>query len=207
MPRFSIKIIRAYFNQRAAVWDETIAEKDTTKLERMAERLNIRPGSTILDVGTGTGVFIPFLLSEIGKSGRIIASDFAEKMLKKAQAKGFSGNIDYLQADVTNLPLCDEVFDVIVCHSSFPHFQDKPRALTEINRVMKSGGRLLICHTSSRASINEIHRQIPAVRNDTIPERDEMQLMLSAAGFTEVKVDDNSDSYLASARKSQREVA
>ena len=207
MPRFSIKIIRAYFNQRAAVWDETIAEKDTTKLERMAKRLNIRPGSTILDVGTGTGVFIPFLLSEIGKSGRIIASDFAEKMLRRARAKSFNGNIDYLQADVTNLPLCDEVFDVIVCHSSFPHFQDKPRALTEINRVMKSGGRLLICHTSSRAKINEIHRQSRVVRNDTIPDGDEMQLMLSAAGFTEVKVDDNSDSYLASARKSQREVA
>jgi len=207
MPRFSIKIIRAYFNQRAAVWDETIAEKDTTKLERMAKRLNIKPGSTILDVGTGTGVFIPFLLSEIGKSGRIIASDFAEKMLRRARAKSFNGNIDYLPADVTNLPLCDEGFDVIVCHSSFPHFQDKPRALTEINRVMKSGGRLSICHTSSRAKINEIHSQIPAVRNDTIPDKDEMQLMLSAAGFTEVKVDDNSDSYLASARKSQREVA
>jgi len=135
-------MIREYFNKKAAIWDETVAEKDTAKLERMAKRLNIRPGSTILDVGTGTGVFIPFLLSEIGKSGRIIASDFAEKMLRR-----------------------------------------------------------------SRASINEIHRQIPAVQNDTIPDKDEMQLMLSATGFTEIKVDDNSDSYLASAGKSQREVA
>ncbi len=194
-------MIRAYFNQRATSWDEINSERDTAKLERMAERLNIRSGSTVLDVGTGTGVFLPFLLGKIGKSGRVVASDFAEKMLTQAQAKGFDGNIDYLNADVTNIPLCSEIFDIVVCYSSFPHFQDKPKALAEMKRVIKGGGRLLICHTSSRATINEIHRQIPAVKNDTIPDEDEMHFMLSAAGFTEIKIEDNSDSYLVSARK------
>ncbi|MFC1985749.1 class I SAM-dependent methyltransferase [Chloroflexota bacterium] len=194
-------MIRTYFNERAASWDETIAEKDTTKLERMAERLNIKSGSTVLDIGTGTGVFLPFLLSEIGKNGRIVALDIAEEMLKKARAKGFDGNIEYLCTDITNTPLRDEIFDVVVCYSSFPHFQDKPRALAEMNRVIKSGGRLLICHTSSRATINEIHRAIALVRHDTIPDKDEMQLMLLAAGFTEIKVDDSDESYLARAEK------
>ena len=194
-------MLRAYFNERAAIWDETVAEKDAAKLERMAKRLNIKPGSTVLDVGTGTGVFLPFLLSEVGEDGGIVASDFAEEMLKKARAKGFDGNIDYLQADVTDIPLRDEIFDSVVCYSSFPHFRDKSRALAEINRVMKRGGRLLVCHTSSRATINEIHRQTPTVKNDTLPDGDEMQSLLSAAGFTEIKVEDNHDSYLASAEK------
>ncbi|MFC1984380.1 class I SAM-dependent methyltransferase [Chloroflexota bacterium] len=74
-------MIRAYFNQKAARWDETSSEMDTTKLERMAKRLEIEPGSVVLDVGTGTGVFIPFLLRETGKGGRITALDIAEKML------------------------------------------------------------------------------------------------------------------------------
>ena len=194
-------MLRAYFNQKATIWDEIVAEKDATKLKLMAERLNIKPGSTILDIGTGTGVFIPFLLSRVGRNGHIIALDFAEEMLRKARAKGFNGNIGYLQADVTNIPLGDEIFDIVVCYSSFPHFQDKPRALIEINRVTKSGGDLLICHTSSRARINQIHRQIPDVENDTIPDESEMQMMLSKAGFTDVKIDDNSESYLCSARK------
>jgi len=195
-----IVMIRAYFNQKAASWDETSSERDTTKLERMAKRLKIKPGSIVLDVGTGTGVFIHFLLREIGKGGRIVALDFAEKMLGRACTKGFNGDIDYLCADVTNIPLGNEIFDIIVCYSCFPHFQDKPGALAEMNRVIKRGGRLLICHTSSRASINEIHRQIPAVENDIIPEEGEMQIILLRAGFTEVKIDD-SESYLASARK------
>jgi len=193
-------VIRAYFNQKAGTWDETTAEKDTAKLDRMAKRLKIKPGSIVLDVGTGTGVFIPFLLREIGKGGRIIALDIAERMLGRARAKDFNGNIDYLCAGVTNIPLRNEIFDVIVCYSSFPHFQDKSRALAEMSRVIKEGGRLLICHTSSRAKINEIHRQIPAVENDIIPDEGEMQSLLSLTGFVDIKIDD-SESYLASARK------
>ena len=195
-----IVMIRTYFNQKAAIWDETSSERDTTKLERMAKRLDIKPGSIVLDVGTGTGVFIPFLRREIGRGGRIVALDFAEKMLKRARAKDFNGNINYLCADVTNIPLGDEIFDIIVCYSSFPHFQDKPEALAEMKRVIKRGGRLLICHTSSRARINEIHRQIPAVESDIIPDEGEMQIILLRAGFIEIKIND-SESYLASAAK------
>ncbi len=195
-------MIRAYFNHKAVIWDEAIAEKDMTKLERMAERLNIEPGSAILDVGTGTGVFIPFLLSNIGRNGHIVTLDFAEEMLRKALAKGFNGNIGYLCADVANIPLGDEVFDTIVCYSSFPHFQDKPGALAEMNRVLKSGGRLLICHTSDRDGINEIHRGIPAVQNDIIPDKSEMQEIISMAGFIDIKIEDDSESYLVTAMKS-----
>lgn len=194
-------MVRAHFNQKAARWDETSSERDVTRLERMAKRLDIKPGSIVLDVGTGTGAFLPFLLSGIGEGGRIIALDFAEKMLGRARAKGFNGNIDYLCAGVTNIPLRNEIFDIIVCYSSFPHFQDELRDLTEMSRVIKRGGRLLICHTSSRASINGIHRQIPAVENDIIPDGDEMQSLLSAAGFVDIKIEDDSESYLASARK------
>jgi len=193
-------MIRTYFNQRAVVWDETSSETDMTRLELMVKRLNIKPGSTVLDVGSGTGVLIPFLLSRVGREGRLVALDFAEEMLDRARAKGFNG-VAYLHADVTSIPVGDEVFDVVVCYSSFPHFQDKLTALAEINRVTKGGGRLLICHTSSRAMINHFHRQIPAVAKDTIPDEPEMQLMLSVAGFTDIKIEDSSQSYLARARK------
>jgi len=194
-------IIRAYFNQKAASWDETVAEKDPAKLRRMARRLNVKSGSKVLDIGTGTGVFLPFVFEEVGQNGHLVALDVAEEMLSRARAKGFNGDIDYLQADVTTIPLRDGLFDAVVCYSSFPHFRDKPRALAEISRVMKGGGKLVICHTSSRATINEIHRSIPAVGNDIIPDRRQMQAMLSGAGFTEIKIADRRTSYLISARK------
>jgi ubiquinone/menaquinone biosynthesis C-methylase UbiE len=194
-------VIRIYFNGKAAIWDETIAEKDTAKLSALADRMNIEPGSIVLDVGAGTGVFAPYVLSKIGKNGRLVAADLAEEMLKIAKAKHFNGNIEYLQADVTYVPLPDGVFDIVVCYSSFPHFQDKPKALSELNRILKRGGRLFICHTSGRSTINEIHSQIPAVENDVIPDRDEMHTMLLSVGFIDIGIDDESDSYFAVARK------
>jgi ubiquinone/menaquinone biosynthesis C-methylase UbiE len=194
-------MLRAYFNQKASIWDENVAEKDAAKLEGMARRLSVGPGSTILDVGTGTGVFIPFLLNRIGTRGRIVGLDIAEEMLKRAVAKSSDGCVDYLCADVTCIPVADEIFDGIICYSSFPHLQDKGKALTEMKRVMKVGGKLYICHTSSRAAINQIHRSIPTVRHDTIPDEHEMRLLLLESGLTDVIIADESESYFACATK------
>jgi len=196
-------LIKAYFNEKAAIWDETIAENDVSKLKEMALLLDIKPGSVVLDVGTGTGIFVPFILNRIGRKGRLICLDLAEEMLKRAQAKSFEGNIEYICGDIVNSRLADQTFDAVICYSSFPHFQDKSKALSEINRVLKIGGKLFICHTSSKHVINEIHRQIPEVHNDLIPEEDEMRKLLSTARFTEIYIRDSNDKYLASAKKLQ----
>jgi ubiquinone/menaquinone biosynthesis C-methylase UbiE len=194
-------MIRHYFNEKSAIWDENVAEKDTDKLKQMVGRLDIERNSVVLDIGTGTGVFLPFVFDVIGKNGRIIAMDIAEEMLKKAAVKLSNGNIDYIQANVECIPLPEKTFNVVICYSSFPHFQDKLKALNEMKRVLKSNGRLFICHTSSRNTINDIHLQIPVVKNDLLPDRVQMHTMLLQTGFSNVIVDDGVDSYLASAEK------
>ena len=194
-------MVRTFFNEKAAIWDEEIAEKDSAKLERMAQRLDIKPDFSVLDVGTGTGIFVPFLLNKIGTKGQLIAIDIAEEMLKLSKSKAFYGNVEHLHADIVNLPLAEKTFDAIVCYSSFPHFHNKPQALTEMSRVLKSEGRLFICHTSSRSAINEIHCAIPAVENDIIPNAGEMLTLLTTAGFIGIKIEDNDENYLTRATK------
>ena len=192
---------KAYFNEQANIWDDKVAEKDISKLERIAEYLTIEPGSTVLDIGTGTGVFLPYLLNKVGASGRILAIDHAEKMLTKAKAKNFKGNISYLCADVMAIPLGNEICDAVVCYSSLPHFPDKLMALLEMKRILKRGGRVFICHSSGREHINSIHRQIPTVQNDLLPDAIEMTMLLQNAGFTGIRVEDTADSYLAYGKK------
>ena len=190
-----------FFNSRAATWDEKVAEKDTSKLKAMIARLDIKPGAAVLDVGTGTGVFIPFLLKKIGREGKLLCLDFAEKMLEISRAKGFKGNIRYLCADIENSHLADESFDAVVCYSVFPHFGDKLKTLKEINRLLREEGRLFICHTSSRQAINEIHQSIPEVCDHLFPENEDIHRMLSEAGFKDICINDGKDDYLVSARK------
>jgi ubiquinone/menaquinone biosynthesis C-methylase UbiE len=195
-------MIRTYFNGKAAIWDEIAAEKDQSKLRQMVERLDIRPGSMVLDIGTGTGVFIPYMLHSIGcEGGKILALDIAEEMLHQARAKSFNGAVAYLNADVAYIPLLEESVDSVVCYSSFPHFQDKEKALAEICRVVKRGGHLFICHSSNREAINGLHNGIPEVANDVIPEEWEMREMLLEAGFADIVIEDNCENYLCRALK------
>jgi ubiquinone/menaquinone biosynthesis C-methylase UbiE len=194
-------MIKTYFNGKAATWDEIAAEKDRSKLQQMAARLDIKQGSVVLDVGTGTGVFLPLLIQSVGSGGKILALDIAEEMLRRARAKGFKGAVAFMNADAAHIPLPEASVDSVVCYSSFPHFQDKPKALMEIYRVVKSGGRLYICHTSCREAINGLHNGIPEVAHDVIPEAWAMRAMLSAAGFVDIEIEDNHENYLCRALK------
>jgi ubiquinone/menaquinone biosynthesis C-methylase UbiE len=194
-------VSRDFFNSRAATWDEKAVEKDVSRLEAMAARLDIKTGATVLDVGTGTGVFVPYILKRIGRAGNLVCLDYAGEMLKMARAKGFEGNIGYVCADIEDSRLPDKSFDAVVCYSAFPHFQDKAKALKEINRLLKPGGRLFICHTSGRQAINKIHRSLPEVCDHLFPENGEMNRLLSGAGFEDICISDGRDDYLASARK------
>jgi len=190
-----------FFNARATTWDETVAEKDVAKLQAMADRLDIQEGSEVLDIGTGTGVFVPFLLEKMGYEGRLVCLDFAEEMLREASAKGFEGNIDYICADIEDSGLPDESFDVAVCYSVFPHFENKAKVISEINRLLRKRGRFYICHTSSRQNINEIHRSLPDVCDHLFPENAETYSMVEDAGFDEIIISDGEGDYLVSGKK------
>ncbi len=194
-------MVRDYFNDKAESWDSYASERNHSKLEKMIKRLELNPGNTVLDVGTGTGVFLPYLIGKVRTNGQVIALDIAEKMLLQARNKGFSGKISFLCANVEHIPLKSETCDAAVCYSSFPHFQNKVKSLREIQRVLKTDGRIFICHTSSRNHINQIHMNIPTLHCDTLPDHQEMQRLMQTAGFNDIQVEDEEESYFARGRK------
>jgi len=193
---------REYFNQLAGKWDRMTTEETRSRLPELIKDLKIKPGDAVLDVGGGTGILLPLLYEAAGNKSKIISLDIAEEMLKQAKNNSHPSNIHYVHADVTAIPLASETFDLVICYSCFPHFPDKAKALAEMARVLRSNGRLVICHTASRHEINELHKSIGnVVGNDTIPDEATMRKMLSKSGLKPVEVRDEAHRYLAIAAK------
>lgn len=96
----------------------------------------------------------------------------------------------------------DESFDQVFCNGALPHFPDIPASLSEMKRVLRAGGILVICHASSREHINETHRSIgEPVANDLLPTAAELKAMLEKAGYVDISYEDTSDRFVFVARK------
>jgi ubiquinone/menaquinone biosynthesis C-methylase UbiE len=198
--------LQEYFDQLAPTWDQELTTREKLKsLSNIVKELDIKPGYYVLDIGSGTGILLPFLIAELGNEGKIIALDFSAEMLCQAKAKNFEPIVDFAQADVFAIPLADNSVDLAMCNSAFPHFDDKARALEEITRVLRNNGRLVICHTMSRKMINQLHQSIGgAVANDLLPDEFQLKGLIKQAGLKVNHFEDGPERYLVIAEKSAR---
>jgi ubiquinone/menaquinone biosynthesis C-methylase UbiE len=194
--------LQEYFDQLAPTWDNELNPKRLRCLGKIVRELGIRPGYHVLDVGSGTGVLLPFLIAELGDKGKIVALDFSAEMLNQAQAKGFPPIVRFAQADVLAIPLDDNSFDLAICNSAFPHFSDRAKGLREIGRVLRNNGRLVICHTMSRQMINQLHQSIGGVvANDLLPDKFQLRRLIKQAGLKTTHFEDGPERYLVIAEK------
>lgn len=110
-------------------------------IEREIEKL-VKPEDTVLECACGTGLLtVPMAR----KSRHVTATDLSEGMMKKAQKKlAGSSNVSFETANITNLPYENNSFDVVVA-ANVIHLLDNPdKALEEMKRVCRPGGRIII---------------------------------------------------------------
>jgi ubiquinone/menaquinone biosynthesis C-methylase UbiE len=193
-----------YFNQMASTWDQKFYTPELlAHLEKnLVPRFHLRRGSRVLDVGGGTGGIIPFLLEAVGAQGEVHSIDFAEKMVEIAREK-FAGEprVSVRVASVEMLPFEDHFFDHGVCFGVFPHLEDRPRVLREINRVLKPSGTLVIAHALSSRGIRAHHQGASPVSQDFLPEEEEMRGLLGESGFEVKALIDEPKCYCCEAEK------
>lgn len=107
----------------------------------------IKKGDTVVDLGSGAGNDCFIARAETGETGRVIGIDFTPAMVDKARANaaklGFS-NVEFLQGDIENMPLADNVADVIVSNCVLNLVPNKDGVFQEIFRTLKPGGHFSI---------------------------------------------------------------
>jgi len=111
------------------------------------QMLELKPTARVLDLCTGTGDLAIQLARHIGPAGEVIALDFCEPMLQLARQKAARlglNHIRYVQADALHLPFAAHTFDAVTIAFGLRNLIDKPRALREMARVLKPGGRVAV---------------------------------------------------------------
>jgi ubiquinone/menaquinone biosynthesis C-methylase UbiE len=120
----------------------SIGEPMAHELLRMA---GLRKGERVLDVGCGTGIVTRLAAEQVGATGIVVGIDIDAGMLAVARSVTPAGlEIAWREGSAESLPLEDESFDVALCQMSLQFVDDPRKALAEMHRVLRPGGRILL---------------------------------------------------------------
>lgn len=118
----------------------------------MLSQTHLKPNGVALDVAGGTADISIGLAKQVGPGGRVVLSDINAKMLQEGRARlldaGIVGNVEAICANAESLPFNDKQFDCVTIAFGLRNVTDKPKALSEMNRVLKVGGQLLVLEFS-----------------------------------------------------------
>ncbi|MBA4384650.1 MAG: arsenite S-adenosylmethyltransferase [Anaerolinea sp.] len=108
---------------------------------------SLKPGQTVLDLGSGGGIDCFIAGKKIGPTGQVIGVDMTPEMLDKARAnkiKVGAENVEFRLGEIEHLPVSDNSVDVVISNCVINLSTDKPQVLREILRVLKPGGRMAV---------------------------------------------------------------
>jgi arsenite methyltransferase len=173
----------------------------------------VRAGHDVLDVGSGSGTDALIAARMVGPQGRVYALDMTESMRAKLSAnaaRAALANLTVLAGEAEQIPLPDASVDVVTSNGVLNLVPDKRRALAEIARVLRPGGRLQLSDIVLSRPISETSRQNPKLWAECIVgavKEEEYADILAALGFTGVRVLRRLDYFAASSSADTRKVA
>ena len=148
-----------------AKWYTANTGKSLDEFAKLARRVanQLPPGSAVLEVAPGPGYFCMELakLGSYSITGLDISHTFVEIARKKASEEHV--RVDFRQGNASSMPLADNTFDFLLCRAAFKNFGQPVRALQEMCRVLKPGGRAVVIDLKRNASPKEISQGIDAM--------------------------------------------
>jgi len=158
------------------------------------ELAGIEEGSTVVDLGSGAGndVFVSRAL--VGESGKVIGLDFTKEMIDKANDNnrklGYD-NVQFQLGEIENMPIENDVADVVVSNCVLNLVPDKEKAFTEMYRIIKPGGHFCVSDIVLKGELPAGLQKSAAMYAGCVSgaiQQDEYLKILNEAGFINVEV-------------------
>jgi arsenite methyltransferase len=155
----------------------------------------LKPGETVLDLGSGGGIDVLLSAKRVGPAGKAYGLDMTHEMLALAnenKRKSGINNVEFLKGEIEHIPLPDNSVDVIISNCVINLSADKDQVLREAFRVLKPGGRFAVSDVVTRGEI------LPEIRQSVLAwvgciagalEENEYRNKLAAAGFEQIELE------------------
>ena len=169
--------------------------------------IDLQPGETVLDLGSGGGIDVLLSAKRVGPTGKAYGLDMTDDMLALArenQKQAGVTNVEFLKGEIENIPLPDNSVDVIISNCVINLSADKDRVLREAFRVLKPGGRFAVSDVVVRGNVPEEVRQSMLLWVGCIAgalEESEYTGKLTGAGFAAVSIEPTRVYNVEDARK------
>lgn len=194
---------RYFFDKLAPVWDDNEVLSTPERVNRILDFIDLKPGQTVLDLGTGTGVLLPHIAQRIGLEGKLVAVDYSSGMLQRAKEK-FSDlipNPEFLNIDFENDNI-DGKFDRIILYCVYPHLHTPIDTLKWLEKVnLKDGGIITIAFPCGPDYINNIHKERHS-EGDILPSASALTNYLKDNELNAMVVAETPESYIINIFKS-----
>jgi arsenite methyltransferase len=155
---------------------------------------DLRPGETVLDLGSGGGIDVLLSARRVGPAGKAYGLDMTEEMLDLARANARATgaeNVEFLRGQIEAIPLPDGSVDVIISNCVINLSTDRPAVFAEIFRVLRPGGRLGISDILAEDHLTAAERLERGAQAGCIagaPSLAEYRGGLARAGFTTITI-------------------
>ncbi len=124
--------------------------------------IDLRPGETVLDLGSGGGIDVLLSARRVGQEGKAFGLDMTDEMLalaRESQRQAGATNVEFLKGEIENIPLPDNSVDVVISNCVINLSANKDRVLQEAFRVLRPGGRFAVSDVVVRGEVPESVRQ------------------------------------------------
>jgi arsenite methyltransferase len=154
--------------------------------------IELRPGETVLDLGSGGGIDVLLSARRVGPTGKAYGLDMTDDMLALArenQRQAGASNVEFLKGEMENIPLPDNCVDVVISNCVINLSADKDRVLREAFRVLRPGGRFAVSDVVTNGPVPDAVRQSMLLWVGCIAgalDQDDYRAKVAAAGFNEV---------------------